>query len=41
MVGGSSVEVYFSPSDGTNARILECIDETNYDLEFARWLSLR
>ena len=35
LVGGSAVEVYFSPSDGTNARILECIDETNYDLEFA------
>ena len=35
LVGGSSVEVYFSPSDGTNARILECIDDTNYELEFA------
>ena len=35
LVGGSAVEVYFSPSDGTNARILECINETNYDLEFA------
>jgi phosphatidylserine/phosphatidylglycerophosphate/cardiolipin synthase-like enzyme len=35
LVGGSPVEVYFSPTDGTNARIRERIYETDYDLEFA------
>ena len=35
LVGGSPVEVYFSPTDGTNARILEAISDTDYDLEFA------
>lgn len=35
LVGGSQVEVYFSPTDGTNARIRERIYETDYDLEFA------
>ncbi len=35
LVGGSPLEVYFSPTDGTNARIRERIYETDYDLEFA------
>ena len=35
LVGGSPVEVYFSPSDGTNARILEKINEAYTDFEFA------
>ena len=35
IVGGSPVELYFSPTDGTNAAILEEIEATNADFEFA------
>lgn len=35
LVGGSFVEVYFSPSDGTNQAILESILTTDYDFHFA------
>ena len=35
LVGGSEVELYFSPSDGTNAAILAEVEAANADLEFA------
>lgn len=35
IVGGSPVELYFSPSDGTNQAILESILTTDYDFHFA------
>jgi phosphatidylserine/phosphatidylglycerophosphate/cardiolipin synthase-like enzyme len=35
LVGGSPVELYFSPTDGTNAAILSEIEAANADLEFA------
>ncbi|MDA1241921.1 MAG: phospholipase D-like domain-containing protein [Bacteroidetes bacterium] len=35
LIGGSPVELYFSPSDGTNAAILAEIEAANADLEFA------
>ncbi len=35
IVGGSPVEVYFSPSDNTTAAIEEVIYTADYDLEFA------
>lgn len=35
LVGGSPVELYFSPSDGTNAAILAEIEAANADFEFA------
>ena len=35
LVGGSPVELYFSPSDGTNAAILAEIEAANSNLEFA------
>lgn len=35
LIGGSPVELYFSPSDGTNQAILESILTTDYDFHFA------
>ena len=35
LIGGSEVELYFSPTDGTNAAILEEIEGANADFEFA------
>ena len=35
LVGGSSVELYFSPTDGTNAAILSEIEAANANFEFA------
>ncbi|MEO8148487.1 MAG: phospholipase D-like domain-containing protein [Bacteroidia bacterium] len=35
LIGGTRVEQYFSPSDGTNSKILNCINSADYDLEFA------
>jgi len=35
LVGGSPVELYFSPSDGTNAAILAEIEAANANFEFA------
>ncbi len=35
IVGGSPVELYFSPSDGTNAAIQSNIEAANADFEFA------
>ena len=35
LIGGSPVELYFSPTDGTTAAIEEAILTTNYDLSFA------
>lgn len=35
IIGGSPVELYFSPSDGTNQAILESILTTDYDFHFA------
>jgi len=35
IIGGSPVELYFSPSDGTNAAILSHIEAANADFEFA------
>lgn len=35
IIGGSAVEVHFSPSDGTTRAIQEAIESTEYDLYFA------
>ncbi len=35
LIGGSLVELYFSPSDGANQAILESILTTDYDFQFA------
>ncbi|MDA0939803.1 MAG: phospholipase D-like domain-containing protein [Bacteroidetes bacterium] len=35
LIGGSEVELYFSPTDGTNAAILAEVESANADLEFA------
>ena len=35
IVGGSEIELYFSPTDGTTAAILEAVESTDYDLSFA------
>ena len=35
IIGGSPVELYFSPSDGTNAAILSHIEAANANFEFA------
>ena len=35
VIGGSAVELYFSPTDGTNAAILSEVEAANADLEFA------
>ena len=35
LIGGSFVELYFSPSDGANQAILESILTTDYDFHFA------
>lgn len=35
IIGGVDVELYFSPTDGTNSAILEALNSTEYDLEFA------
>ena len=35
LVGGSPVELYFSPTDGTNAAIMKEIEAANADFEFA------
>ncbi|MFZ8837037.1 MAG: phospholipase D-like domain-containing protein, partial [Flavobacteriales bacterium] len=35
IIGGSPVELYFSPTDGTTNAILEAIETTDYDLSFA------
>lgn len=35
IVGGSPVELYFSPTDGTTSAILDAIESTDYDFSFA------
>ena len=35
IIGGSSVELYFSPTDGTTSAIEQAIQSTDYDLSFA------
>ena len=35
IIGGSPVELYFSPTDGTTSAILDAIQSTNYDFSFA------
>lgn len=35
LIGGSPVELYFSPTDGTTSAILNAIESTDYDLNFA------
>lgn len=35
IIGGAPVELYFSPTDGTTSAILEALNTTEYDLEFA------
>lgn len=35
IIGGKLVELYFSPSDGTNNKIIEAIQTTNSDVRFA------
>jgi phosphatidylserine/phosphatidylglycerophosphate/cardiolipin synthase-like enzyme len=35
LIGGSPVELYFSPTDGTTSAILGAIESTDYDLNFA------
>ena len=35
LIGGSPVELYFSPTDGTTSAILDAIESTDYDLNFA------
>ena len=35
IIGGSPVELYFSPTDGTNAAIMKEIEAANADFEFA------
>lgn len=35
LIGGTPVELYFSPTDGTTSAIEEAILTTNYDLQFA------
>lgn len=35
LVGGTPIELYFSPTDGTTAAILEAVETTDYDLSFA------
>lgn len=40
-VGGSTVELYFSPSDGTNSKIINAIGSANNDLQFATMLITR
>ena len=35
LVGGSPIELYFSPTDGTTSAILDAIESTDYDLNFA------
>ncbi len=34
-IGGSSVECYFSPTDGTTAQIINAINSADYSLDFA------
>ncbi len=41
MINGKRVESYFSPSDGTNAKIIEAINTTNHDLSIATMLLTR
>ena len=40
-VGGKRVEVYFSPSDGVNSKILNTINTANQSLEFCQMLITR
>ncbi len=35
LIGGKNVELYFSPSDNTTQAIVEAIETTDYDLDFA------
>ena len=35
IIGGSPVELYFSPTDGTTSAILSAVESTDYDLAFA------
>lgn len=35
IIGGKRIEQYFSPSDGTNSRIIGAINSADYDLYFA------
>lgn len=35
IVGGSPIELYFSPTDGTTSAILDAVESTDYDLSFA------
>ncbi|MBN31210.1 MAG: hypothetical protein CL845_04345 [Crocinitomicaceae bacterium] len=35
LIGGSPIELYFSPTDGTTSAIIDAIESTDYDLNFA------
>lgn len=41
LIGGKNVESYFSPSDGTNSKILECIQSADHQLYIATMLITR
>ncbi len=41
IIGGTKVECYFSPSDGTNAKIIDEIENANYSLDIATMLITR
>ena len=41
MINGKRVESYFSPSDGTNAKILQTINSGDYEIEFASMIITR
>ncbi|OYT13289.1 MAG: hypothetical protein B6I19_05905 [Bacteroidetes bacterium 4572_114] len=41
IIGGERVELYFSPSDQTNSKIVKTIESTNYDMEAATMLITR
>lgn len=41
LINGKRVESYFSPSDGTNAKILQTINGSDYEMEFASMIITR
>lgn len=40
-IGGTTVELYFSPSDGTNSKIINAVNSANTDFQFATMLITR
>jgi len=41
VINGKRVECYFSPSDGTNSKILQTISSADYEIEFASMIITR